>query len=130
MPSDPGYFLRVIAVNASSGAFTQILGTRLSRRVEILEDQSGGATGQGLEIQLPIFNSDDPSRWTWGPTRTYYPESEPIILEDVAGGLLGAPTTIANGPGTICGIGVTAATPICNIRSGGTATVIDVTEFS
>lgn len=130
MSSDPGYGTRVISINASSGAFIQILGTRLSRRVEIIEDQSGGAVGQGLQVQLPIFNSDDPSVWTWGPTRTYYPQSEPVIFSDVAGGLLGAPTTIANGPGTIAGIGVTPATPICNIRSGGTATVVDVTEFS
>lgn len=130
MSFDTGIGVRLIAVNASSGAFTQVLGTRLSRRVEIIEDLSGGATGQGLEYQLPIFNSDNPAVWTWGPTLEIYPQSEPIILGDVAGGLFGMPYTVANGPGTVAGLGVTAATPIINIKSAGTATSVRVTEFS
>lgn len=130
MSSDTGYTVRVVAVNASSGAFVQVLGTRLSRYVKINEDLSGGATKQGLEYQLPVFNSDDPSRWTWGPTLQNYPIDEPIELGELAGGLLGYPYTVANGPGTIAGIGVTPATPIINIKSAGTATNIQVWEYS
>jgi hypothetical protein len=130
MSIDVGYTARLIAINASSGAFTQVLGTRLSRRVEIIEDLSGGATGQGIEYQLPIFNSDDPRVWAWGPTLQIYPQSEPIILGDVAGGLFGMPYAVANGPGVIAGIGVTPATPIINIKSAGSATNVRVTEFS
>src|SRR5271156_1319360 len=67
---------RLIALNASGGAFVAVSATQVTRRVEIIEDGSAnGGTGQGLSYQ---FNDGSATPFT--TTYTIEPQSEPIVL--------------------------------------------------
>lgn len=131
MAGDPGYTVTLYTLNANSGGYSTLLGKRLSRIIEIIEDGAANAgVGQGLQYQLP-----DPASPTgvqnWLPAMVIEPQTEPIVLGDkyAIHQPYGAP--IANGPGVMLGVGVTPATPYIQIKSAGTSTtIIRVTEFS
>jgi hypothetical protein len=131
MAGDPGYTVTLYTLNANSGAYTTLLGTRLSRMIEIIEDGSAnGGTGQGLQYQLP-----DPASPTgvqnWLPAMVIEPVTEPIVLGDKYAIHQPFGAIVANGPGVELGVGVTAAIPFINIKSASAnATTVRVTEFS
>lgn len=131
MSTDRGTGQQQIVLNGSAGQYTVVLGTRLSRMVEIAEDGSANSgNGQGLTIQLPDPASPSGVQ-NWLPAETYTPQQEPIVIGDKYAIHQPYGGTVANGPGVMLGVGVTAATPICQIKSASAlATIINVTEFS
>jgi hypothetical protein len=134
MASDPGYTVTQYSINASSGAFTTILGTRLSRRAEIIEDASQNAgTQQGLIFQRPSYgDSSVPGQptVTWGPTEQITGTEEPLVLGNPASDDRQFGNILCNGPGFLMQVGATPALPLINIKSAGSATKINVKEYS
>lgn len=141
--ADTGFVVTEYVINGSGGAFITLVGTRLSKAIDIIEDFSANAgLGQGLTYNLP-----DPAN-TPGPTYpagsgittppgnwlgpfSVAPQSEPITLGDRFA--IHAPygPSVANGPGVILGIGITGGTPYIQIKSASaTGTKIRVTEYS
>jgi hypothetical protein len=131
MATDPGYTVTIVTLNANTGAYKTLLGSRLARAIEIIEDGSANSgTGQGLQYMLPDPASPSGVQNWLGPF-VIEPQTEPIVLGDKYAilGPYGAP--ISNGPGVELGVGVTAATPFIQIRSATTSTTtIRTTEFS
>src|SRR5580692_8036919 len=131
MAGDPGYTVTLYTLNANGGGYSTLLGTRLARIIEIIEDGSANSgTGQGLQFQLP-----DPASPTgvqnWLPAEVIEPITEPIVLGDKYAIHQPYGAIIANGPGVQLGVGVTAAIPFIKIKSASTSTtVVRVTEFS
>lgn len=108
---------RLIALNANSGAYTQITATIPARTVEIVED--GSVPAQGLEAQFPGDG--------FGVTDTYA-ASVPIELTGAGrDGNLGLPVqNSANGAGAF---NYRAADVYCQLRSAtATATTVRVVE--
>lgn len=131
MSFETGVGQQQITLNASTGQYIVVLGTRLSRMVEIVEDGSvNQGQGQGFIIQLP--DPASPAGVTnWLPARTITPQQEPYVIGDKYAIHQPYGGTVANGPGVQVGVGVTAATPICQIKSASAiTTVINVSEFS
>src|ERR1700678_718143 len=117
--------VRTIAINANTRAYTTVLATMPTRRVEILEDYSANAgVGQGLQYMLPDNSSSDPSNPTWDGPFSIAPQTEPVIL--------GEPVPQGHGHGADASGGYTlAATPLIQIRSASaTDTTIRVSEFA
>jgi hypothetical protein len=123
--------VRTIAINANTGAYTTVLATMVTRRVEILEDFSANAgVGQGLEYMLPDPGSLNPAVPSWDGPFEIAPQTEPIVL--------GEPVPQGHGFGSVLGHGPDAsggyelpATPLIQIRSASaTATTIRVSEFT
>jgi hypothetical protein len=123
--------VRTIAINANTRAYTTVLATMPTRRVEILEDYSANAgVGQGLQYMLPDNSSSDPSNPTWDGPFSIAPQTEPVIL--------GEPVPQGHGYGAVLGHGpdasggyTLAATPLIQIRSASaTDTTIRVSEFA
>jgi len=132
MATDVGVGYQQLTLNANTGAYIVVLGTRLSRMVEIWEDGSANSgQGQGLQVQLP-----DPASPTgvqnWLPARIIEPQTQPLKIGDIYAANRGPyGGTVANGPGVQLGVGPTAATAICQIRSASAlTTIVNVSEFS
>ncbi|MGH9535293.1 MAG: hypothetical protein ACRD2E_10570 [Terriglobales bacterium] len=105
---------RLIAVNPSSGVFTQILATIPAASVQIVEDGSV-SPAQGLEIQFPAD--------AYATTDTY-PAGQPIQLNARPTGALGFPAQNAPGAFNYC-----PATTYCQVRSAtATGTLVRVVE--
>ena len=119
----------VVAINATGGAFTDIVATIWCRRVEIVEEAlaGGGETvlQQGLQYKLP---GD-------GFTAVHTQDAgQPIVLGEpnhlgCSGPLLGKP---AQSSPSISGTGVEtiAATVLCKVLSMNLATNVRVSEYN
>lgn len=126
-----GFWVNTVSVNASTGAFTTLFGTVLSKAIELLEDFSANAgIGQGLTYNLIDWrNTTNPQNPVWVGPFSLGPQTEPIKLGDLY--QIHAPygSSVANGPNVGIGVGVTNATPYIQIKSAGSATTVRVTEF-
>ncbi|MFL6427884.1 MAG: hypothetical protein ACJ71S_06540 [Acidobacteriaceae bacterium] len=112
-------------INGSGGAFTAIRATKITRRVEIVEDGSANAgVAQGLSYQFDDGQTP--------PFTTIYQlpgAQEPLILGEPIPQAGGYGSVIGKGPQTSGGYSE-VATLLCNLRSlSATATVVRVTEF-
>lgn len=116
---------RLIAISGSSGAWTPVSATQVTRRVEVIEDFSANnGVGQGLAYQF-----DDGSTTPFATVYEVGPQTEPIRL--------GSPVPQGAGYGLVLGHGPDAsggyqmpATLLINLRSAtATATTARVTEF-
>lgn len=152
---DTGFFPTSFTLAATGGVWTVLVGTRLSRMIEIIEDFGANAgVGQGLEYLLPDPTNPpgcsypagsgitaNPGAWrspagsaALSNATTGFkiaPQTEPLKLGDIYaihqpyGGI------VANGPNVLLGVGVTGGTPFIAIRSASAdTTVVRVTEFS
>lgn len=123
-----GLAVRQLTVPGSGAAPLTVLGTITSRYAEAIEDYlANGSVPQGLEVFVPSF--DDSGVVTWLGPFAYAPESEPVQFGDLNRATHHGPI-LAQGPNVVVGIGVTAAIPICQLRSATvTATVVNFTEF-
>jgi hypothetical protein len=124
-------------VNIPNGAATTILASRLDRRYIIKESllKADGSTAnvpQGIvvidktqsgqpAIQLPApSTTNDPGTFP----QFSQPDANDASFHDAHGAI------IANGPGVVVGVGVTAARPLCTVASAtGTATAVEVIEI-
>ncbi len=137
-----GQVTRVIPIPASTGVPTVIRCTRVTSRMQIVEDGAANAgVQQGLTYQQLTPNSTtapqtaaNPNEWTVGPAIQVPPGQEPIVFAGYPGDH--PPNTVPIGKGgsspfPVCPGGpVTLGTPICQITSAtATATTIDVTEW-
>jgi hypothetical protein len=123
---------RLITINGSAGAYTTVLATQVTRRVEIIEDYSAIVNGvnQGLQYNLPDPKSPDPGNPIWLGPFSIAPQSEAIILGEPIPQGTGYGTVIGHGPDASGGF-IIAATPLIQIRSASaTATTIRVSEFA
>jgi hypothetical protein len=133
---------RVININASTGAFLPILATGPTRKCVVEESplKADGSTADTLVglIQYQIGNDGSANGFTQtfeavgGNTETAEGQvvTASFTLGDDFGdhGPLGS--VIANGPQTLgMGLPPTGATALCNVRSGGAATSVIVTEW-
>ena len=138
-----GQVTRVIAIPASTGVPTVIRCTRVTSRMQIVEDGAANAgVQQGLTYQQLTPNSTtapqtaaNPNEWTVGPAIQIPPNVslEPIIFQSKRNDHSPNRQPIGNGgssPYPVCPGGpVTTGTPICQVTSASAlATVIDVTE--
>lgn len=123
--------VRTIAINGNAGAYTTVLATQVTRRVEIVEDYSANAgVGQGLEYNLPDNKSLDPANPAWLGPFEIAPQTEPIILGEPVPQGAGYGTVLGHGPDASGGYTL-AATPLIQIRSAtATSTTIRVSEFA
>jgi|SRR5579859_2896340 len=134
---------RIVDIPANGGAFLPILAQSPCRRVVIEESpiSSAGVTNplQGnLKYRLPndgtangfttvfeVYGAVDAAVSTASqviPARIEL--GNPIAQHEAFGELLG------NGPGYVAGIGTTPATTLIQIKSGGSATSVVVTEYN
>lgn len=131
MSGDPGYFTTLVTLNPSTGAFITLVGTRLARVIEIIEDGSANdGQGQGLIFMEPDPRST-PDNPLWLPAETIEPSSEPIVLGNkwAIHQPFGAP--ISNGPGVTLGLGTTLGTNFLQIKSATPlSTIVRVREYS
>jgi hypothetical protein len=116
---------RLIPINGNAGAFTPVLATQVTRRVEVIEDGSAnGGTGQGL-----IYQFNDGSATPFATNYQVEAPHEPLVL--------GSPVPLGAGYGLVLGHGpdnsggyALAATLLLNLKSAtASSTVVRVTEF-
>lgn len=153
---DTGFEPSLVTLNANTGNYIILVGTRLSKAIEIIEDASANSgTAQGLQYLLPDPTNPpgcsypaasgiaaNPGAWIGANGSSTVlssatvgfaiaPQSEPIVLGDRYA--IHAPhgPSVANGPNMLLGVGATGGTPYIAIRSNSaSATKIRVTEFS
>ena len=122
---------RTKVLNVPAGGLT-ILASGPVRRYVVIEStvtQAGGANvEQGLNVQdLTPTNSNQAASPVLpldiGVTFTVPPDDDNSFHQ-------GQGNVIANGPGTLIGVGVTAALPLCLVTSStGVATAVILTEI-
>ena len=127
---------KVIDIPASSGAFLPILATGLCRRVVVEESpitaEGAANTLVGLiDYQIPNDNFATTLRAIGANDETSMGQIVPASFElsDSSGYHGPTGSVIGNGPGVLLGIGPTPATTLCNVRSGGAATSVVVTQY-
>lgn len=127
-----GTQITLYSINAVAGALITLYGKILSKRIEVIEDFSSGSnpTGQGLIYYTVDPSTTDANNPIWAGPFEIAPQTEPIILGDIASTHAPYGPSVSNGPGVVVGVGVTPALPFIQIKSSGTATVIRVTEFA
>ncbi len=116
---------RLINLNGSTGTFTPVFATQVTRRVEIIEDGSTNAgIGQGL-----IYQFDDGSSTPFSTAYQIAPQTEPIILGTPIPQGEGYALVLGHGPDSSGGYPI-AATLLINLKSASTnGTAVRVTEF-
>jgi hypothetical protein len=116
---------RLITINGSTGAFTPVLATQVTRRVEVIEDGSAnGGTGQGL-----IYQFDDGSAAPFAAIYQIEPTDEPLVLGSPIPQNTGYGLVLGHGPQNSGGYSI-PATLLLNLKSAtGSGTTVRVTEF-
>jgi hypothetical protein len=106
---------RLVAINGSGGAYTQILATIAAAAAVIVED--GSVAPQGLQVQYPVDGFTATANIPIG--------QEPLTVEKPSGFLPGQNT--ANGAGAF---NYRAADVYCQVKSAtATATTVRVVEM-
>lgn len=110
--------LRQISLNASSGAFVDILATGPTRSIEAMEDEANGTAG--IQVKSLMDNFATINTFSFG--------SEPVQVANISrypdsGSLLGL-----NAQNTSEAFNYTAATKLISARSNGAATVLRFIE--
>ena len=109
---------RLIPLNSSAGAFTDIFATIPCSRIVFVEDDSI-ATRAGIEVKNLLDN--------FATTNVYSATAEPVAIPDLASGydhmrkLLGVPATFNPNNAT--------ATKLLSARSHGAVTTLRITEY-